>query len=395
MLSAYDLLEINGVMYSNVYVVTGLSDYPADLKTVKGTAYLYYPVSMNDSGVLKAPSYQLKEVTVKEKYQLLTSPVKLNTPEIKESCILDPKATEKQTGVQPLKDANSLYSNVNTLVHEKIPVTKVDVICMDMDANEVVAGAVFSVYKKSDLENGVPKSGARYVDQWKTEAGMKRVIQELEAGETYVVIESDVPAGYVKARPLEFTVLSAGETTRVIVPMQKTKVLVSKWDATNDKALAGVTMQILDTRGNIVTEWTTEATEYVVTGKLSVGIRYILHEAAPVKGYTAAADSVIVLLPDGTLSKEETTAEIKDEEKNLIVVKNVLSSSGDSKNEGSSSQITDNTSGGGASGTDGKDTGYVKTGDDNTFANLYLPVLLAGVVLVLLVLTIRWDRRER
>ena len=56
------------------------------------------------------------------------------------------------------------------------------------------------------------------------------------------------------------------------------------------KPVKGAKLQLLDEKGNVVEEWTTDGTPHVIEGKLIVGKKYTLHEVEAPEGYEKAED---------------------------------------------------------------------------------------------------------
>lgn len=82
---------------------------------------------------------------------------------------------------------------------------------------------------------------------------------------------------------------------------------ISKRDADGNE-LKGAQMQLLDDKGTVVDEWTSDGTNHIVA-KLSAG-KYILKETAAPEGYILATDICFEVLNDGTVTVDgaETTA---------------------------------------------------------------------------------------
>ncbi|MDO4460393.1 MAG: Cna B-type domain-containing protein, partial [Clostridia bacterium] len=81
----------------------------------------------------------------------------------------------------------------------------------------------------------------------------------------------------------------------------KTSVKVSKQDATNHKELPGAKIQILDSKNEVVREWTSGTEPKVIEG-LKAGETYTLHEEVAPNGYTVASDTTFVISEDGTVT---------------------------------------------------------------------------------------------
>ena len=132
------------------------------------------------------------------------------------------------------------------------------------------------------------------VDEWITD-GSAHAANNLVIGESYTLHEAETPEGYVTANDVSFTVELTPETqTITMIDMQ---VFVRKVTA-SDTDLPDAQMQVLDSEGNVVDEWTTDGTAHAVIG-LAAGEHYVIHEAAAPTGYVCAADQHFTVEDDG------------------------------------------------------------------------------------------------
>ena len=141
------------------------------------------------------------------------------------------------------------------------------------------------------------KKTSETVDTWTSEK-KPHVIGNLESG-TYVLHETAAPNGYIVTNDVVFTVGENGSVKvdgkdvkgTVTMVDEKTRVTVRKVDsADNTKQLSGAKMQVLDSKGSVVDEWTTNGSEHVIEGVLAVGASYTLHEKEAPNGYKTASD---------------------------------------------------------------------------------------------------------
>lgn len=90
-----------------------------------------------------------------------------------------------------------------------------------------------------------------------------------------------------------------------------TKVSLSKQDITNSEELPGAKLQVIDSNGDVVEEWTSTNTPHYIEGKLIAGATYILHEEQSPNGYVIAEDVEFTVREDGTVTpvvmKDDTT----------------------------------------------------------------------------------------
>ena len=131
-------------------------------------------------------------------------------------------------------------------------------------------------------------SGGTLVEKW-TSGKNAHVINDLAPGE-YTLTETIPANGYVTAESITFTVQKGGEVTHVVMKDAPTKISIMKVDE-NNNPLSNAKLQILDGNGDTVVDtWTTDGNPYVVTGKLTVGKTYTLHEVKAPDGYLTADD---------------------------------------------------------------------------------------------------------
>lgn len=184
-------------------------------------------------------------------------------------------------------------------------VTKVTVSKTDITGKTELKGAKLQVIDK----NG------KVVEEWTSNGKSHTITGKLIAGQTYTLHEEGAPNGYAYAEDVKFTVDKNGNTTKVVMKDKVTKVTISKTDASNGKKITGAVLQILDSNGKVVEQWTSSSDEtHKVYGKLIAGETYTLHEVSAPEGYEVAADITFTVNADGS----ETKVVMKD---NSISVK--------------------------------------------------------------------------
>lgn len=124
----------------------------------------------------------------------------------------------------------------------------------------------------------------------------------------YVIRELSAPDGYVLSKESYPVAVSENdEIIRIEIENKPVTVEISKRNAEGNE-LKGAQMQLVDDKGTIVDEWTSDGTNHIVT-KLPAG-KYILKETAAPEGYMLATDICFEVLVDGTVIVDgiETTA---------------------------------------------------------------------------------------
>ena len=104
----------------------------------------------------------------------------------------------------------------------------------------------------------------------------------------YVVREIKAPTGYILSNKSYLVSISEdGDVIEITAENKPITVKISKRDIYGNE-LKGAKMQIIDSEGNIVDEWTSDGTDHIVT-KIPVG-NYTLKEIAAPDGYVIATD---------------------------------------------------------------------------------------------------------
>ncbi len=160
-----------------------------------------------------------------------------------------------------------------------------------LDGSEL-AGARLQIYE-----------GERLITEWVSDGRKKTFTGLLKAGGTYRLHEAEAPKGYVLAKDITFSVGTDGETDSVEMVDDYTRVVISKRSYGSEEALAGASLQILDSAGQVVDEWVSDGTEHETVAMLTSGGCYTLHETAAPEGY-AIGDDVIFTVPRGAETGE-------------------------------------------------------------------------------------------
>ena len=152
---------------------------------------------------------------------------------------------------------------------------------------------------KQDITNGkelegatlvVKDSNGNIVDKW-VSTNEAHYLSNLTEG-TYTLTETIAPKGYkLSEETIEFTVTNDGKVKTVIMYNSPvTSVKISKLDATNNKELAGATLVIKDSKGNVIETWVSTNEPHYIEG-LEPGI-YTLTETIAPEGYELSEETI-------------------------------------------------------------------------------------------------------
>jgi hypothetical protein len=146
--------------------------------------------------------------------------------------------------------------------------------------NEELQGNYMSI---KDQEGNV-------VEEWISKEQPHELIAKLKAGERYWLHEIRPADGYAYAESVPFTVSKNGTVDIVEMKNKATMVRLKKVD-TSGHLLQGAVLQVLDQQKNVVIpdfETTGEAID--ITGRLTAGKIYYLHEVKAPSGYLLSSD---------------------------------------------------------------------------------------------------------
>ena len=181
----------------------------------------------------------------------------------------------------------------------------------------------------------VRDSEGHAVDAW-TSDGTAYPVSGLKAGQTYTLVETEAPEGYVLADPIEFTVTKnwfADDSFE----LTNTQVFMSKVDVTGEKEVPGATLTVTDKETNQeVDKWVSGEQPHAISG-LHVGGSYTLHEEITAEGYVRASDV------DFTVDDGFTVKTVKMVDKQVTMTKTDVT--GEKEVEGAQMTVTDKETG--------------------------------------------------
>ena len=143
------------------------------------------------------------------------------------------------------------------------------------------------------------------------------VFDEIPYGE-YIIHEIEAPTGYIlsnKSYPVSIS--EDGDVIEITAENKPITVKISKRDIYGNE-LKGAKMQIIDSEGNIVDEWTSDGTDHIVT-ELPAG-DYTLKEIAAPDGYVIATDIKFTVDVYGNVTVENADAAAIAEDGTPIVI---------------------------------------------------------------------------
>ena len=181
----------------------------------------------------------------------------------------------------------------------------------------------------------VRDSEGQVVDAW-TSDGTAYPVSGLKAGQTYTLIETEAPEGYVLADPIEFTVTKnwfADDSFE----LTNTQVFMTKTDVTGEKEVVGATLTVTDKEtGREVDKWVSGEEPHAISG-LHVGGSYTLHEEISAEGYVRASDI------DFTVDDGFTVKTVKMVDKQVTMTKTDVT--GEKEVPGAQMTVTDKETG--------------------------------------------------
>lgn len=143
------------------------------------------------------------------------------------------------------------------------------------------------------------------------------VFDEIPYGE-YIIHEIESPRGYIlSGKEYAVSIAEDGEVIEITAENKPVTVEISKRDVYGNE-LEGAKMQIIDSVGNIVDEWTSDGMDHIVT-KIPVG-NYTLKEIAAPDGYVIANDIRFTVDVYGNVTVENADAAVIAEDGTPIVI---------------------------------------------------------------------------
>lgn len=146
----------------------------------------------------------------------------------------------------------------------------------------------------------------KVVDSW-TSTNVPHCVSGLEEGQTYTLIETTAPDGYVKAESITFTVSKENQE----VVMKDAEITIHKVDEETEEPVLDAQFSVFDEEENLIDQWITDGKVHAVS-HLEAGKEYILKETKTPRGYQTVTDTTF------TVSGEENLS-LKIKEKPILV----------------------------------------------------------------------------
>ena len=180
------------------------------------------------------------------------------------------------------------------------------------DHDEPLANAVFGLFKADTTEFTAENAIVTATSDENGSFGF----DEIPYGK-YIVTEIKQPAGYIFSDKKYDVVISEDEQEIEINAInESTHLNVSKKDIYGNE-LIGASMQILDSEGNIFTEWVSDGTIHTVTN-IPAG-SYVLKETASPDGFVIATEIVFSIDEYNNVTVEKVDALSTDENGNATI----------------------------------------------------------------------------
>ena len=306
-------------------------------KNCKGTAVF--------KGLSFDEEYYIKELKAPSGYELDNTKYKVRSDNLSAGGNAFDKMSFRKM-VLSNKFINYIDLNVGDKPTE-VPVSKTDF------SGKMLKGAKLWVYRVEDsskvntylnkfkndtskINENDPEIKGVLKDYWVSD-NKTHIIKRLSAHSTYVLREISPPDGYILSNNIVFTVNDdkgnvsyTGKPSGVddiVMKDDSTKIAFNKVNE-EGKSISGAVLQVKDSSGKIVREWTTDGKEYVLDGVLVAGATYTLHEvSAPNVEYELAKDISFKVGTDGVkqvvtmkdnYKRGSVTVHKKDEKGNIL-----------------------------------------------------------------------------
>ena len=175
---------------------------------------------------------------------------------------------------------------------------------VDMVDKQVFVSKVdqFDQYVENAVIQLLDENG-EVLDEWTTDEN-EYVLSNVEVGKEYTIHELSCPDNYKIADDITFVVEDDGKNQ--VIEMVDTKldsVAITKYDATNQKELAGAKLKVVDEKGEVIDEWTSTKEAHIIDN-LIVGKEYTLTEISAPSDYVVAESITFTIDDNGDVMQK-------------------------------------------------------------------------------------------
>lgn len=232
-------------------------------------------IDMADGSKIYTEGQEINKYNLTKDGKLTISELPMGTYEIEETKTLDGlvlNTTKYEIKFEQKDLTTKVYTEQLDISNDT---TLVEFSKTDITGDKELKGAKLYVL---DNENNV-------IDEW-TSTDKTHKIEGLTIGKEYTLKEEIAPNGYVKATEVKFSI---DDTNTIQKVNMIDKIVEISKEEVSGKEIEGAKLQVLDTDGNVIDEWTSGKEAHRVTG-LEENKTYILHEELAIGNYVKASD---------------------------------------------------------------------------------------------------------
>ncbi len=247
-------------------------------------------------GLTPGEKYTLKETVTPDGYNSIETDIVFTVDENGK--------VEVVSGKDGSVDKNGVLLVNNTKKPETTKTTSVTINKYDIANSEEVDGAKLQVF---DSKN-------KLIGEWKSETGKTWTIEGLTPGEEYTLRETNTPDGYNSIETdIVFTVDENGKVevvsgkdgsvdkngvllvnnTKKPEETKTTSVTINKYDIAHSEEVDGATLQVFDSKGELVGFWKSETGKTWTIEGLTPGEEYTLRETVTPDGYNSIETDIV------------------------------------------------------------------------------------------------------